>query len=55
MAKKTAPKKAAVKDEAKKTAKPDKPAVRQVPDDQKLAVVDIPPNEPYPTGGTKEK
>lgn len=54
MAKKTAPKKTAVKDETKK-AKADKPVVRQVPDDQKLAVVDIPPNEPYPTGGAKEK
>ena len=35
----------------KKDDKPEKAAKveRQLPDDQKLAVVDIPANEPYPT------
>jgi hypothetical protein len=51
MAKKPTPKKT----EAKKETKADKPVARQVPDDQKLAIVDIPANEPYPTGGAKEK
>lgn len=55
MAKKTTPKKASTKGDVKKAAKDDKAAVRQTPDEQKLAVVDIPPNEPYPTGGAKKE
>lgn len=43
------------KDDSKKTDSKKAEAPRSVPDDQKLAVVDIPANEPYPTGGAKEE